>query len=398
MKSILSILVITIVFFATNDGLRDTFLANSALSYLKELAVFILILFLAIISSYKHSLLSKGLVVFNLLALFLLTTSFATTKMVGFEEFLRADVLSFGGWSVWIKVLVFVLLTNSLILLCKTDRTTYDSIPRLYIWGAVFYSTVTIFFVATGLNNYLPMRDWHGRLSIGYPPMDSFVLVVACAFSAFFVKNKYYILLLHLLFTIVLVMQNTVSGYILYLGYLSFMVFKLQGKWKLLPLILLSIVFIVIAYIYYYLAAEMGAFGALLIDKINGFIFGNETASISVRQEQMTYLSDVLKSDPLLLLFGIGGVGAFAVENQFYSILGMFGIVGLCLFAILFTSILFVSFRRNDYVSCLLTILYLLGSISLSGIYLYTIFFVASYIISRFLLGYTNDLSINLVR
>ena len=394
MKIILFLSISLIVFFATNDGLRDTFFENSALSYLKESIVFILFLFLTIINIFsKHRVFTKGMATFNLVAFFLLATSFITTRMAGFENFLRADALSFGGWSVWIKVLVFVLLTNSLILLYKTDRIVYAAIPRLYITGVAFYSILTIFFVASGLNESLPMRDWHGRLSIGYPPMDSLVLVVSCVFSAFYVRNISCVVLLHLLFTIVLVMQNTVSGYLLFFGYLFFLVFMLRGKWKLIPLLSLSIGCIVLAYIYAYLATEMGAFGKLIINKINGFIFGSETASITIRQEQISYLLDVLKSDPLLFIFGIGGVGAFAVENQFYSILGMFGLIGICLYGTLFLYILFVSKRRKDYISCILVLLYLIGSTSLTGLYLFPLIFVASYSISRFYLGYSNDLS-----
>ena len=394
MKVVLFLLISLIVFFATNDGLRDTFLENSALSYLKESIVFILFLFLMLIIVFsKHRVFTKGMTTFNLVAFFLLATSFITTMMAGFESFTRADALSFGGWSVWIKVLVFVLLTNSLILLYKTDRIVYDAIPRLYIKGVVFYSILTIFFVASGLNESLPMRDWYGRLSIGYPTMDSFVLVVACVFLAFCVRNITYVLLLHLLFTIVLVMQNTVSGYLLFLCYLFFMIFMLQGKWKLIPLLSLSIVCIVATYIYINLATEMGAFGMLILDKIDGFIFGSETASVTIRQEQISDLLDILKSDTLLFLFGIGGVGAFAVENQFYSIFGMFGLVGICLYGTLFLCMFFVFKQRKDYFSCILVLLHSIGSISLSGIYLYPLIFVASYIISRFYLGYNNDLS-----
>jgi len=396
MKLILFLSISLIIFFATNDGLRDTFFESSALSYLKELIVFLLFTFLTITCFVKQRVSHKSMVTFNLVVLFLLITSFITTMLSGYENFLRADVLSFGGLSVWVKALVFALLTNSLVLLYETDRKTYDAIPRIYIIGGAFYAILTFFFVASGLNKALPMRDWYGRLSIGYPPMDSFVLVVACAFSAFYVRKISYVVLLHLLFTTALAMQNTASGYLLYFGYLIFMVFALRGKWKLIPLSFIAAIITGAAYTYVYLATEMGAFGAVIIDKINGFIFGDKTSSITIRQEQISYLLGVLKSDILLSFFGIGGVGAFAVENQYYSILGMFGLIGICLYALLLLSMLFAFKRNKDYFCLLLLLLYSIGSTSLAGIYVYPFVFVASYIVSRYyLIRNANSLKIS---
>lgn len=385
MKIILTPLIATVVFFAANDGLRDTFLENSPVSYVKEFAVILLFLLLSLFISFsRHNILNKKIVFFNLLFLFLITTSFVTTKLTNMEYFLRADSLSFGGWSVWIKVVIFGLLTNSLVLLFDLKRNLYYKIPLLYVKCVVFYSVLTLFFVGTGFNKMLPMRNWHGRLSIGYPTMDAFILIIACVFTVFYVRKHIYVAMLHFLFLLVLIMQNTVSGYLLLLSYLLFMIFILPGKWKLIPVSLLFASSISVAIVYVYISTKLGAFGSLIIDKVNGFIFGSETASVSLRQEQINYLMESLTLEKLRLAFGIGGVGAFAVENQFYSILGMFGIFGtiICLLATLFMLLAF--YRRKDRLSMLLTLLYFIGSLSLAGIYLYPMIFVLSFVIARF--------------
>ncbi|PLL44663.1 hypothetical protein CWM89_28010, partial [Klebsiella pneumoniae] len=156
----------------------------------------------------------------------------------------------------------------------------YYKIPARYANFTVIYCIITLFFILTGLSNSLNSRNWAGRLSIGYPTMDSFVLIVAIIFTIFFIRNKKQQIIYNILFIIVLVMQNTATGYIMLAGLGGLMMLSLKGVYKAIP-ILLGVIAIYIGFLVYdSLWMYMGRFGILFVDKINGFIFGADTSSI----------------------------------------------------------------------------------------------------------------------
>ncbi|MBW6012708.1 hypothetical protein CGB73_28105, partial [Klebsiella sp. 11263] len=165
-----------VLLFATLDGLRDTFFPDNPISYIKELAAITLFVLLLMLMIRKKAKISKGMIIgFNIFLLFLLFVSFATTKYAD-TTIIRAG-LGFGGWSVWIKLLALYCLINSLYFLSILYPDIYYKIPKRYANFTIMYCIVTLFFILTGLSNNLNSRNWAGRLSIGYPTMDSFVLI-----------------------------------------------------------------------------------------------------------------------------------------------------------------------------------------------------------------------------
>lgn len=386
MKKIIHLLVTLVLLFATLDGLRDTFFPDNPISYIKELAVITLFFLLLMIAVRKKIKINKGVILgFNVFLLLLLAVSFATTKYAD-TTIIRAG-LGFGGWSVWIKLLALYCLINSLYFLSVIYPDIYYKIPARYANFTVIYCIITLFFILTGLSNSLNSRNWAGRLSIGYPTMDSFVLIVAIIFTIFFIRNKKQQIIYNILFIIVLVMQNTATGYIMLAGLGGLMMLSLKGVNKAIP-ILLGVIAIYIGFLVYdSLWMYMGRFGILFVDKINGFIFGADTSSIELRQTQISVLLKDMESYLLYVIFGKGGNEAYLVESTYYAFYGFCGLVGLTLF--IFSLFLFLiklpkSFKAKTYYchSFYITALFVISSAGLIGFYLYPLIFVYSYLVS----------------
>lgn len=389
MRVLIKIFLWVVVLFATMDGMRDTFFLDSPISYVKEIcsAVLFFIIFFCFLFDRNKIYFNNFFVFTNAGFVFLLLMSSITTKFYGSSVSLRATGLAYGGWSVWIKVLSTFFLFNSFSLLGKLYPRIYYSIPRYYLYGVVAYSIVTLFFVLSGASSILTPRNWSGRLSIGYPTMDCLVLIVGCVFATFFVSSKRWIFILNLLFIMLLLMQNTVTGYLAFLVYLSAMVFWLQGRAKLLPIFALVSFCVLGLVVYFYFLSAMGSYGALLLDKINGFIFGNDTSSINIRLQQISDFYKILNSDVVSLIFGVGGAGSFLVESQYYSLVGMFGVLGAFLYIFLFVRMMIFlpkKFKISSYYthSFTLVVLYSVSAVSLTGFYLFPFVFVLAYILS----------------
>jgi hypothetical protein len=386
MKKIIKILVTVLLAFATLDGLRDTFLPDNPISYVKEIGA-VLLFFLLFIISYKRkiNINSRFILVCNFFVLFLVLVSFVTTKYA--ISGATRGTLSFGGWSVWIKLLSFYCLMNALYLLRCNYPSIFYKIPKTYIKFALFYCGLTFFFIFSGLSSQLTQRNWGGRLSIGYPTMDSLILIVAIVFSIYFIKSKIIKSLCVSIFLIVLLMQNTASGYVmLFVLFLCSTVF-LKGIYKVLPVLFTGVFCVLGFYVYNYWYMDMGAFGFLFVDKVNGFLLGSDTSSIELRQQQISYLMNDMNSYTLYSIFGKGGEEAYLVESTYYALYGFVGAAGVAIFASLFIFLLFKfprSFRDSSfYCHCLIImVVFLISCAGLIGFYLFPMIFVLAYLIS----------------
>ncbi|HHT1166593.1 TPA: hypothetical protein ACTYB9_001180 [Klebsiella michiganensis] len=386
MKKIIYFLVTLVLLFATLDGLRDTFFPDNPISYIKELAAITLFILLLMLMIRKKANISKGMIIgFNIFLLFLLFVSFATTKYAD-TTIIRAG-LGFGGWSVWIKLLALYCLINSLYFLSILYPDIYYKIPKRYANFTMIYCIITLFFILTGLASNLNSRNWAGRLSIGYPTMDSFVLIAAIIFTIFFIKNKKQKTIYNIVFIVVLIMQNTATGYIMLAGLGGLMMLSLKGTYKTIPVFLGAIAIYVGYLVYDSLWMYMGRFGILFVDKINGFIFGADTSSIDLRQTQITILLKDMESYYLYVLFGKGGNEAYLVESTYYAFYGFCGLIGLALFVfslLLFLGKLPKSFKTKTYYchSFYIATLFVISSAGLIGFYLYPLIFIYSYLVS----------------
>lgn len=386
MKNIIGLLVTIVIFFATLDGLRDTFLADNPISYVKEMSAISLFFLLMLIAVRRKVAIKKmNIIVFNICFMFLLMISFLTTKYADIS-FSRAN-LGFGGWSVWIKFLSLYCIMNSLFLLKILYPRFYYKIPNIYIYFTILYSLITIFFIVSGFSSLLPSRNWAGRLSIGYPTMDSFVLVVAIIFTIFFMNNRIAKVLVIILFLVVLIMQNTATGYIMLAVLGGMFVFTLKGLKKAIPLAL-TIPVIYSGYIVYNsLWVYMGTFGTLFVDKINGFLFGADTSSIELRRMQISTLTNDMNKFLIYKIFGKGGNEAYLVESTYYAIYGFSGLAGIIL--LIFSLCYFLlklpaSFKAKTYYchSFFILLVFIVSSAGLIGFYLFPLLFIYGYLVS----------------
>ena len=384
MYSLVNICVFFISIFASIDGLRDTFFPGSIISYSKE--IFVITLFTLLI--YERIINGKNILTDNyfhyLLWAFVLIESALVTLYFSDKNFSRGEGLGFGGWSVWAKVLIGLLLVQSFSWLREFNNCTiYKNIPIYFLSGTVFYCILSIFYIATGLSDNLVQRDWQGRLSIGYPTMDSFVLVIACLFLVFFVKNKFILLFAHLLIVILLFMQNTISGYLMLLTYLIGLSFILKGNWKFLPITSILAITGLMIFSYFFIFDSLGIFGALIIDKINGLFLGTDTPSTSLRNEQIEHLKSLLLADKVTLFFGLGGEAAFLTENNIFANLGLGGIIGAIFNSIIFARILLCSIKSTTSKFIFPgAAIYVAGSLSLISLYLFPFVFFFAFLYS----------------
>ncbi len=388
MKHIINILIFITLFFATLDGLRDTFLRDNPISYLKEISSFVLFLLLSL-NTYRNGIKinSSFYIICNLFVLLLVCLSFVTTKYA--SAYLTRGTLSFGGWSVWIKLMSFYFLMNALFLLRLNYSDLYYRIPRIYIYLTLGYCSITMFFIATGLNSHLVQRNWSGRLSIGYPTMDSLILIVAIIFSIYFLNNKFAKILSITTLFLVLIMQNTASGYMMLFILMICSILFLKRTYKILSILLISGVCVLGFYIYNYWYINMGDYGVLLVDKINGFILGSDTSSIEIRQQQIQILMNDMNSYVLYSMLGKCGGEAYLVENTYYALYGFIGILGVLLFFTLFIFIFLrlpKSFSQGTYYShsIIITVVYLISCAGLIGFYLYPMIFILAYLVSTY--------------
>ena len=377
-------LLITVILFATLDGLRDTFIPGNPISYIKEIAVFLLFINLLCARIKKSENIIRPGIIWHAGWMFFLIITLSTTIYFHGEKIGRADELSFGGASVWLKLLIQYLLIQALIWLREDSPSVYKSIPTTYITGALIYCALSIIALTTGLSERLTPRDWGGRYSIGYPTMDSYMLATAGLFVAYYMNARTAQKTLGIIIFAFLLMQNTITGYLLIFIGLAFLVIYLPGKKKITPVALIAALLIIGAYLYLYVLDSMGVFGALLIDKINGIFLGSQTASSTVRQDQIARLVALAASDPIQTLFGMGGEAAFIVENNYIALYGLGGVFAVILFflaLIKLTAAAIISENKKMLIPAIA--MYLAGGLSLISFYLFPFIFAFAYIASE---------------
>lgn len=382
--------LVLIIGFSVMDGMRDTFLQGSPLSYSKELLLIwgCFILFIlhprkAITFKRPFILTVAGLT--YLLSSIIITTHFLDEEIAEYGH-LQSN-LSFGGWSIVIKVfalLFFCLFINTL---KSTYPRMYRKIPSLYCRWAIIYCLTTIFFTTTGLADRLPQRCWYGRLSIGYPTMDAIILMTAIIFATFSNAKALHKSLSITLYIVVIIMQNTASGYMAIGIYCIILAYHLPLKWKIAPISLMGISITGLWAVYTYAHQYMGVFGGIIVDKINGFIFGQDTSSISARLTQIQNLNNDILSTPIGIIFGGGGSASYYVESQYYTILGAWGGIGIAFFAIFYlfyTLDSMIDRNQTSRVSRIALIAtFMIGAIPLGGINLFPFLFHLAYMSSQ---------------
>lgn len=381
---LLGLYLIFILIFATLDGLRDTFFPR--LSILRDFFIFSLPMIFIIYSRYLKP--QKDTIILSTLLFFTLTYTLLITSSVDVNTVYSRANLLLGGLSFWLKYLSFFFIFIFIFILMKKDRDRYvKNIIFNYILLSLVYSLLTIIIIFIFKSYYLslPSRNWHGRLSIGYPTQDVLVLSIGILFTFLNknIKNYLKLLIIAILLTCI-IMQNNVTGFVLLFFLLGLFFYKSKIIGKLLAATITAVIIYLIQYIYLNFQ-NFGTFGSLLNNKIDSFIFGTQNSgSLDLRQEQINLLLHTISSDHLFLLFGYGGIGGFSAENSFYSILAFSGCVGLIIYISTLLFVFHKSIKHKDLFLFCLLFMYLISSISITSYYL-----ISGYFIYAFLLAYS---------
>lgn len=383
-KNISLILINVVIFFAVLDGLRDTFLPQ--LSILRDLFICLTIVFSLL---YHHKLkFNKTSTILIISFFFVAFYTFFITLLVDPSTVYIREETSSGGFGFWSKYLSFVILIFFLTILFKTNKNYYkEKIINIYIFYSIVYSLLTmiVIFLLPSYYSSLEPRNWYGRLSIGYPTQDVLVLGVSLFFLSYTKLTKFFSLIVFIILSVVILMQNNFTGYMIFF---TLLILKTINGSKLEKLsstifIILILLFSIYLYKFYY---QFGTFGDLFKYKIDSQIFKTTTdaASVDARIEQIKLLSKTLYSDNIFVIFGYGGIGGFSSENTLFSVIGFSGFLGLLIYLISIFWIIISSIKQKDFFIFGLALLYLVGAVSISAYYL-----ISTYFIYAFLIAYT---------
>ncbi|MDM7154689.1 hypothetical protein QUH48_29110, partial [Klebsiella pneumoniae] len=164
-------------------------------------------------------------------------------------------------------------------------------------------------------------RQWYGRISIGYPTQDVYVLAISLVLLLENILNKTLSILISAVNVSCIIMQNTFTGYILivFVFFIYFIRFGFFSK-----ALILSLGFFLLMFVFYiYKNYEVfGNFGVLIKVKADSLILGGtDDPSFYLRLQQIAMMMKSLFSDWIFVLFGYGGIGGFSVESGVYSTL-----------------------------------------------------------------------------
>lgn len=369
-ETLILIYLLIVLIFSTLDGLRDTFYPQ--ISIFRDIVILSIPLYILIYR--KFIIFNKNFILITLFLIFILSYSFIVTLSVNENEVYSRSNLSLGGISFWVKYLIFFYVYLFLYTLMNKERKKYiDYFVNIYIFMSLIYCilTILIVFLFPSLYASLDARNWHGRLSIGYPTQDVMVLSLALLFISLKDNIKPFTkLIIQLIILFCILMQNNVTGYILTLFVLILILYKSKifGKIIISSLIFSLIAILNFIYLNYY---KFGTFGSLLQNKIDTFIFGTQNSgSLDLRQEQIISLVETVKSDWIYMLFGYGGLGGFSAENTIYSVLGFSGIIGLSIYIFTLVYVFLTSIKHKDLFLFGIFGIYIISSMSLTLYYL----------------------------
>ncbi|WP_326517975.1 hypothetical protein [Acinetobacter sp. CAAS 2-6] len=392
-KLILCMFVISI-FFAIFDGVRGGFTQNYfPFSFLRDFFILFPVLLIIFLKKIKYS---REMIIIYSYFLFIAVYTFIISFFFYPDHMYIQDMrgantakplfyLYGEGIGRWMKFFsMLCLIYTATYLFQEKKKFSLNIILKSIVTFSLIYSvlTITLFFLFPNLYDILGNK-WYGRISIGYPTLDVCFLslsLIILKYSNISNINKafaFFILVLTILF------QNTTTGFALL--FLTFLIYFYSSKhvFKLFSLVLFSVVFGVLYYIYINYT-QFDIIGELVYRKGNAIFFGNisDDPSYFIRMHQVDYMIKFLTFDPLYFLFGFGGIGSEATEVNIYSIMGFSGVVGL--FGYLISSIYFLikSILYRNSILLFLILTYWIASMSLNPIYLYFLYFTYSLIVA----------------
>ncbi|MFY0195269.1 hypothetical protein [Raoultella planticola] len=371
------------VAFAVFDGFRGTqYKPYFPFAFLRDLSVFAgggIGFFIIAKTKIKKSF---ALLVF--LQVFICAYSFFTSFLVSDKAVFVRQLTLGGGIGFWSKMLSMIcicFLTYAYIHLC--GRKAVDKIFKFFIFCSFFYSllTITLYLFLPSLYASLP-RQWYGRISIGYPTQDVYVLAVSLVLLLDNLLNKTLSILISAVNVSCILMQNTFTGYILivFVFIIYFVRFGFFSK-----ALILSLGFFLLMFVFYiYKNYEVfGNFGVLIKVKADSLIIGGtDDPSFYLRLQQIAMMMKSLFSDWIFVLFGYGGIGGFSVESGVYSTLAFAGVLGIIIYMVTLLYFLFLSVKAKNFILFSVPSMYILSSFSISPIYLMSTYWTLGFLIA----------------
>ncbi|HBC8326732.1 hypothetical protein [Escherichia coli] len=382
-KHILCFLSLLCVAFAVFDGFRGTqYKPYFPLAFLRDLSVFVGgVLGFFIIAKIK---IQKSFALLVFLQIFICAYSFFTSFLVSDKAVFVRQLTLGGGIGFWSKMLSMIcicFLTYAYIHV--SGKKAVEKIFKCFIYFSFFYSLLTIilYLFLPSLYASLP-RQWYGRISIGYPTQDVYILAVSLVLLLENILNKTLSILISAVNVSCILMQNTFTGYILivFVFFIYFIRFGFFSKALILSLGCFLLIFIFYIYKNYEI---FGNFGVLIKVKADSLILGGtDDPSIYLRLQQIAMMMKSLYSDWIFILFGYGGIGGFSVESGVYSILAFSGVLGIVIYAFTILYFLFLSIKNKNFILFSIPSMYILSSFSISPIYLMSTYWTLGFLIA----------------
>jgi O-antigen ligase len=275
----------------------------------------------------------------------------------------------------------------------------YIILYKIYIYGNLLLFLFS--FVAYIFKFPFFYYSYANRISIGNPSVTSFSYLI-CFFSFIYYEDifnysKYVRLIIKLLFLIAILLTIS-STAIFSLGFISFILIFLKHRNKIIKSykkLILFFILLGIGITYFYNKEILGIFDYFMLRlddlirliKIKLKIEKTYllTKSYSIRENQFSNLLIGIKRSGLIYyIFGLGGANYLNytkyLENQYYAMLGNYGVVGLFLYIfLLIRNFKFYVYAKNrdNIVLIILTLLMIFYSITLEVMTLYSV--VGSY-------------------
>ncbi|HIH9707127.1 hypothetical protein [Klebsiella pneumoniae] len=365
------------------DGFRGTqYKPYFPFAFLRDLSVFVgggLGFF--IIAKIK---IQKSFALLVFLQIFICAYSFFTSFLVSDKAVFVRQLTLGGGIGFWSKMLSMIcicFLTYAYIYV--SGKKAVEKIFKCFIYCSFLYSLLTIilYLFLPSLYASLP-RQWYGRISIGYPTQDVYVLAISLVLLLENILNKTLSILISAVNVSCIIMQNTFTGYILivFVFFIYFIRFGFFSK-----ALILSLGFFLLMFVFYiYKNYEVfGNFGVLIKVKADSLILGGtDDPSFYLRLQQIAMMMKSLFSDWIFVLFGYGGIGGFSVESGVYSTLAFSGVLGIIIYVFTILYFLFLSIKNKSFILFSIPSMYILSSFSISPIYLMSTYWTLGFLIA----------------
>lgn len=404
------LLFLLVTMFMVLDGMRNNIIGNEFVSPLKELSV--LLLFGETVKIAKPRIPYRKLLGIPLSILFVYHI------VISLYSIVSTDGTPFGE-----RILMCYKFTQIFLLSCSfyyyRELTGYDYkyFLRLFLFFCIIHAILNMISLAVHLPIWKENDIWFGRFGKGYPTSDTASLSMALAAILFIdlgLSFKKEVLCL-LILIVDIGMQITGSSFfivpiLLFLAFICGFYVKTTKKLKTLIVsgcILVLLFSTIVTAIKKYDEAQFDNALIVLNAKIDNFIKGEDTDNFdskAVRKNQFSVAKKQFHHSLLNEVFGAGlhhltlrpesiSTGkACHIENMFYVMYIVYGIIGLGLFTSFFVVYMYhICLSRlmvnEKFFLCSLIIIVIVSSSALITFYLLQIFGVLS-----FAVGYQSSL------